>query len=128
MLRSFRFRALALFFCLAAGSSEPAWELAHVLEHQHELAERDPHARPLLPSDGLALVAADHEHDHGHPVLEAGLRPARDLFTPDILTPAEPEPSLEGNLVLDEVLPTAPPPPPPRSPSLSSRPRAPPLR
>ncbi len=128
MPRSFRFRALALIFCLAAGSSEPAWELAHALEHEHELADRDHHAPPLLPSDGLALVAADHEHDHGHPVLEAGLRPVRDLSTPDILTPAEPETSLDDNLVLDEVLPTTSAPPPRRSRSLSSQPRAPPLR
>lgn len=128
MPQSSRFRALALVCFLAAGSSDPVWELAHALEHQHALAERGPHSRPLPPSDGLALVAADHAHDHGHPVLETGLRPVRELSTPDILTPAGPKASLEDNLILDEVLPTASLPPPRRIHSPTARPRAPPLR
>lgn len=128
MLRSSRFRAVALVCFLAAGSSDPAWELAHALEHQHVQAEPGHQAHPAESPDALALVAADHAHDHGHPVLETGLRPVRDLSTPDILTPTKPAVSLEGTLHLDAVLPTASPPPPRRIHGPTARPRAPPLR
>lgn len=128
LLRPFCSRALALVCFLAAGSSDPAWELAHALEHQHEQATRGQHVGPVQSPDALALVAVDHRHGHGHPVLDTGLRPVRDLMTPDVLAPAVPAAVLADRAVSDEVFSTASPPPPRRIRSLSSPPRAPPLR
>lgn len=127
MLRSSRFRALALVCFLAAGSSDPAWELAHALEHQHEQSEHGHPAGPVESPDALTLVAGDHGHDHGHPVLDAGVRPVRDLTSPDVLAPAGPAAVVADRAVSDEVFSTASPPPPRRIRSLSSPPRAPPL-
>ncbi|MDX2122534.1 MAG: hypothetical protein SF070_15925 [Gemmatimonadota bacterium] len=128
MLRSSRFRAVGLVCFLAAGSSDPAWELAHALEHQHALAEPGHQAHPAESPDALALVAADHHHDHGHPVLDAGLRPVRDLTTPAVLAPTVPAATLAAGDVIAEVFATASPPPPRQIRSRSSSPRAPPLR
>lgn len=81
MLRSFLTRLTSLALLLAAGFSQPAWELQHAALHRdtgHEVSDHGRHdSHSQAPID--SVDAPDHDLGHEHPAVQSPVKPARDL-------------------------------------------------